>query len=166
MCILCPNEPVVTPMSMEVRSASLDQPEVTTLINALNAELEQRYPEEGSNHFRLDPDEVAPGRGVFLVAYVDGEAVGCGATRLNDSRTAEIKRMYVVPAYRGQGIAARVLEALEGHAGSLSAQRLVLETGERQPEALAMYRRAGFQPIPPFGEYLNSPLSVCMGKAL
>ena len=66
MCILCPNEPVVTPMSIEVRSASLDQPEVTTLIKALNAELEQRYPEEESNHLRLDSDEVASGRGVFL----------------------------------------------------------------------------------------------------
>jgi putative acetyltransferase len=166
MCILCANEPAPTPMHIDVRSVSLDPPEVTELIKALNAELEQRYPEEGANHFRLDPAEVAPGRGVFLVAYVEDEAVGCGATRLNDACTAEIKRMYVRPAYRGKGIAARLLEELEHHARTLGARELVLETGERQPEAVALYSRAGFQTIPLFGEYVNSPFSVCMGKGL
>jgi GNAT superfamily N-acetyltransferase len=153
-------------MNIDVRSVSLDPPEVTTLIKALNAELEQRYPEEGANHFRLDPEDVAPGRGVFLVAYDADEAVGCGATRLIDAQTAEIKRMYVDPAYRGKGIAARLLEELERHARALGAKELVLETGERQPEAVALYSRAGFQKIPLFGEYVNSPLSVCMGKVL
>lgn len=149
-----------------IQPESLDTPVVTALIRALNVELDERYPEEGANHFRLDPEEVAPGRGVFLVAYVRGEAVGCGATRLNEPGTAEIKRMYVLPAYRGRGVAGYLLSALEGHARSLGARQLVLETGERQPESLAVYRRAGFEEIPRFGEYVDSPLSVCMGKVL
>ena len=153
-------------MTPHIRQAVLDEPAVVELIGALNAELDVRYPEEGANHFRLDPQEVAPGRGVFLVAYVEGAAVGCGATRLNDSHTAEIKRMYVVPACRGRGIAGAILAALEDQARALGARQLVLETGDRQPESLAVYRRAGFREIPRFGEYVDSPLSLCMGKTL
>jgi hypothetical protein len=67
----------------------------TVLISALNAELSALYPEPGATRFRLDPDEVAPGRGAFLVAYADGAPVGCGAVRLLDDRHAELKRMYV-----------------------------------------------------------------------
>lgn len=153
-------------MKPAIKSESLDTPVVAALIGALNAELDQRYPEAGANHFRLDPDDVAPGRGVFLVAYAEGEAVGCGAARLNEPGTAEIKRMYVIPAYRGRGIAGHLLAALEDHAKVLGARQLVLETGDRQPESLAVYRRAGFEEIPRFGEYADSPLSMCMGKAL
>jgi GNAT superfamily N-acetyltransferase len=166
MCILCDSAPALTELKIDIKSASLDQPEVIALITALNADLIERYPEDGSNHFRLDPEEVAPGRGVFLVAYVDGHPAGCGATRLIDPQTAEIKRMYVAPEFRGRGIAGRVLEGLEQHARSLGARQIVLETGERQPEAIALYTRAGFQPIPLYGEYLDSPLSMCMGKPL
>jgi len=147
-----------------IRSESLRVPIVETLIRALNAELEARYPEEGANHFRLDPDEVGPGRGAFLVAYAGDVAVGCGAVRLIEPHVAEIKRMYVPHARRGRGIAKQLLAALESHASLLGARRLVLETGERQPEAIALYRRAGFEEIPRFGEYVDSPLSVCMGK--
>jgi GNAT superfamily N-acetyltransferase len=153
-------------MSASIRSVTLDLPEVTRLIKALNAEMEQRYPEEGANHFRLDAEEVAPGRGAFLVAYDGTQEVACGAVRLNEPGLAEIKRMYVVPQWRGRGIAKQLLAELEQHAVRIGARRLVLETGERQPEALAVYRRAGFVEMPRFGEYVDSPLSVCMGKTL
>ena len=136
------------------------------LINALNAELKRQYPEEGATHFRLDPDEVAKGRGAFLVAYAGGKPIGCGAIRKLDSDTAEIKRMYVVPESRGKGISKSILKALEEEARRLGVRRIVLETGERQIEAMALYTRAGFARIPPFGEYLNSPLSVCMAKEI
>jgi N-acetylglutamate synthase-like GNAT family acetyltransferase len=82
------------------------------------------------------------------------------------AQTAEIKRMYVVPDLRGQGIARRLLTALEAESTALGIARLVLETGARQPEALALYERAGFARIPAFGEYVDSPLSVCMAKQL
>src|SRR5947207_2145635 len=83
------------------------------LITALNAELAAMYNDPRANHFRLDPNDVAPGRGAFLVAFDEDEAVGCGAIRRIDDSTAEIKRMYVAPDWRGRGVGRRVLEALE-----------------------------------------------------
>lgn len=149
-----------------IERTNVESPPALALIGALNAELSERYPEPGANHFRLNPEEVAPGHGAFLVASVDGTAVGCGAVRRIGETEAEIKRMYVTPAARGRGIARAVLAALEQEARRLGAVRLVLETGERQHEALALYRRAGFAVIPLFGEYAGSPLSVCMAKVL
>jgi GNAT superfamily N-acetyltransferase len=137
-----------------------------TLIEALNAELSSRYPEDGATHFRLDPDEVAAGRGAFLVASRAGTPVGCGAVRRIEGQTGEIKRMYVRLEERGRGLGRALLAALEAEARALGITRLVLETGVRNPEALALYEQAGFSPIAPFGEYVDSPLSVCMGKDL
>jgi GNAT superfamily N-acetyltransferase len=150
----------------EIRRENLLSAVANSLIQSLNAELSQRYPEDGANHFRLDPEEVTEGRGAFYVAYRDGQPVGCGAVRLLDPDTAEIKRMYVAPEARGLGIGRSLLDSLESDAGRLGARRLVLETGERQGEALALYARAGFSRIPAFGEYVGSPLSVCMAKTL
>jgi len=136
------------------------------LIEALNAELSASYPEEGATHLRLGLDEVAPGRGAFLVATVAGRPAGCGALRrltvpgLNDA--VELKRMFALPALRGQGVGFGILSALEREAAALGARRMVLETGPRQPEALALYRRHGFVEVARFGEYVASPLSLCM----
>jgi putative acetyltransferase len=136
------------------------------LIAALDQELNGRYPEEGANHFRLDPEEIAPGRGIFVVARVAGVPAGCGALRLLDPATAEVKRMFTLRDMRVKGVGRAVLRALEEMARSLGARRLVLETGLRQPEAIALYEREGFARIEPFGEYVGSPLSVCMAKVL
>ena len=141
-------------------------PPARTLIAALNAELTSRYPEAGANHFRLDPDEVADGQGAFLIASRAAKLVGCGAIRRIEARTGQIKRMYVSPEERGRGLGRALLEALETEARGLGISRLVLETGVRQPEAIALYERAGFATIAPFGEYVDSPLSVCMAKEL
>lgn len=146
--------------------ADLESPESHTLIAALNAELTERYPEEAANHFRLDVDEVAPGRGRFLIATVNGAPAGCGAVRRLNETEAEIKRMYVSPTVRRQGLGQALLAALELEARRLGVARLLLETGERQPEAVRLYERAGFARIPLFGEYIGSPLSVCMAKDL
>jgi GNAT superfamily N-acetyltransferase len=152
--------------NIQVRREEISSAVVQQLIGALNVELEERYPEEGANFFRLDAEEVADGRGAFLVAYVDGRPVGCGAVRRNEPGVAEIKRMYVAPEARGHGIGRRVLDELESVARQLGVRRLVLETGPRQPEALALYRHAGFVDIPPFGEYVGAEFSVCMAKEL
>jgi GNAT superfamily N-acetyltransferase len=109
---------------------------------------------------------VAPGRGAFLVAYLDGAPVACGAVRLLDAAAAEVKRMFVVDEARGRGFGRQMLEALESQARDLGATRLVLETGVRQQEALGLYESAGFTRIDPCGEYVDSPLSVCFGKDL
>jgi len=135
------------------------------LIEALNAELAGLYPEPGANHFRLDPGEVTDGRGAFLVVYADGAPVGCGALRVLDRETAELKRMYVTPTARGRGLGRRLVAALEAEARAIGVKRLVLETGIRQAAALALYRATGFDPIPLYGEYRASPeTSVCLGK--
>ncbi len=136
-----------------------------SLIAALNTELSGTYAEPGATHFHLDPEEVAEGRGAFLVVYHNGEAVGCGAVRRLDTDTAELKRMYVVPAVRGVGLGRRLVGALEAEARRLGVRRLVLETGIRQAAALALYQATGFRPIPLYGEYCLSPdTNVCLGK--
>jgi GNAT superfamily N-acetyltransferase len=154
---------------VEVRPADFLSPLAARLVSELNHELEDRYPEEGANHFELDATELVGGRGAFVIAYLDGEPVGCGAVRRINSAECEIKRMYVAPSARGHGIGGKILGELEVVARDLGARRLVLETGTRQPEALAMYTRAGFKQIPLFGEYALTPhpeLTVCMAKDL
>jgi GNAT superfamily N-acetyltransferase len=154
---------------VEIRREEILSPVAQQLILALNNELSERYPEPGANHFRLDADEVAEGRGAFFVAYLHGTPIGCGAVRRIDAGTAEVKRMYVAPSARGRGVGRQILGAIEAVAKTLAATRLVLETGTRQPEAIALYSRAGFVEIPLFGDYLHSPhpeLSLCMAKEL
>jgi GNAT superfamily N-acetyltransferase len=152
-----------------VRREDFQSPLADRLILALNQELDERYPEEGANHFDLDAEEVAEGRGAFLVAFIADEPVGCGAVRRISPTVCEIKRMYVVPSARGCGVGRRILNELEFIARQLGASRLVLETGVRQPEALALYTGIGFTTIPLFGNYADTPhpeLSVCMAKKL
>lgn len=163
-------------MTLEISSEPLTSGVAGTLIAALNAELSALYPEPGSTHFKLDSDEVTPGAGVFLVARRFGEPVGCGALRcLRDAElvrdlgidVGELKRMYVAPAMRGLGVGRALLSQLEAEARALGLTRLVLETGARLTGALALYRRAGFTPIPPYGEYVASrATSVCLEKTL
>jgi GNAT superfamily N-acetyltransferase len=157
----------MTTDAITVTRAALTDDVSRALIRELNAELSGMYPEPGANHFGLDPAEVAPGRGAFLVVHLDGAPVGCGALRRIDAETGELKRMYVAPAARGTGLGRRLVDALEAEARALGLRRLVLETGTRQHAAIALYRATGFEPIPLYGEYLSSPdTSVCLGKEL
>jgi GNAT superfamily N-acetyltransferase len=149
-----------------IERADILSPDAERLILALNEELSTRYPEPGANHFRLDADEVRPGRGSFLIARRAGAAVACGALRKLGGHVGEIKRMYVDPAERGRGVGRAMLAALEMEARGLGLRRLVLETGSRQPDALALYERAAFARTGPFGDYAASPLSVFMAKDL
>lgn len=148
---------------LAVRREPLDSAVAQSLITALNAELTKIYPEDRATHFSLTADELL----AFVVAYRDAVPVGCGAMRRLDATTAELKRMYVIPEARGEGIGRAVLEALEAEARKLGVARLVLETGIRQDAALGLYRSSGFREIELFGEYLESPsTSVCMAKDL
>lgn len=156
----------VTAAGLRIRRAPLESQAAAALIAALNREISAIYPEDGATHFRLDAREVEPGRGAFLVARLGGRACGCGAVRSLGAGTAEIKRMYVAPEARGRGIGTALLRALEAEARALGAARLVLETGERQRDAVALYRRAGFTDRARFGEYARSPFSLCMEKVL
>jgi putative acetyltransferase len=159
-------EQTISRLAVDIRREDLLSAVAQLLILALNAELESRYPEEGATFFRLDPEEVSEGRGGFFVAYLGEEAVGCGAVRRTEPGVAEIKRMYVAPQARGRGVGRQMVQKLESVARQLGITRLVLETGPRQPEAIAVYKTSGFVEIPRFGEYVNSDFSVCMAKDL
>ena len=162
--------------ALEIATEDFTSPVAASLVAALNRELSGIYPEPGATHFRLDSKEVVPGAGVFVVARWNGQPVGCGALRcvrepdlINQLglNVGELKRMYVAPEVRGRGVGSSLLERLESEARALGLTRVVLETGNRSPDALALYRSAGFVGIPAYGEYLASPAtSVCLAKSL
>ncbi len=140
-----------------------------SLISDLNAELSMH---PGDHFFSLDETDVAPDRGCFIVAWLDGEPVGCGAIRLLDDELgeppdrAEVKRMFVRPAGRGHKVGAAVLHQLEQRARGLGATTLVLETADYLPAATGLYLKAGFVRRSAWGAYLHSDSSACYAKAL
>lgn len=138
-----------------------DDVEAAALILALDVYLAGLYPAE-SNH-GLPVAALLHPSVRFLVARRGGVALGCGAIVL-EAAYAEIKRMYVAPAARGLGVGRRLLAALEDAAAAEGRPMLRLETGGGQPEALALYRSAGFVETPPFGAYAADPLSIFMAK--
>jgi len=143
---------------------SWDDPAGAALRAAQRRELDERY---GSDDHEPGPPPSATDIDVFLVAIgADGRAVGCGALRRLGATSAEVKRMYVVPASRGSGVAAGLLRALEDRARDRGWTTLRLETGPGQPEAIRFYEREGYRPIPLFGVYIGSDLSVCYERTL
>jgi putative acetyltransferase len=154
-------------MQVDVRRGSLASPAATKLIAELNEEIRARHSEPLDGFYlSLENDEVELGRGAFALAWVEERAVGCGAVRLIDEDTAELKRMFVVPEFRRQGIVGAVLRFLESEAVALGASRVVLETVITPPDAVALYRGAGYEEIPRFGPYVDSEISYCMGRSL
>jgi len=139
------------------------QPDVIRLIDALDAYQTALYPAE-SNHF-LDVAALEAPDIRFFVARRAGEALGCGAMRVA-SDYGEIKRMFVRPEARGLKLGRRILETLEAQARRERLACLRLETGIHQPEAIGLYRVAGFVDRGPFGGYAPDPLSLFMEKRL
>ena len=101
-----------------------------------------------------------------VVAFHGDAAVGCGAIKEYDPQTVEIKRMYTSPDSRGKGIASLVLNELEKWASELNYSSCILETGKRQEEAIRLYQKNGYTPLPNYGQYANVENSVCMKKVL
>ena len=101
-----------------------------------------------------------------VVAYADGQAVGCGAFKPFADATVEIKRMFVLSDFRGRHIAQAVLQELEAWALEREANTFVLETGLKQPEAIRLYERCGYTRIPNYGQYIGVENSVCMQKVI
>ena len=98
--------------------------------------------------------------------YKNKQPIACGAIKEFDSKNMEIKRMYTLPEYRGKGIATQILLELEKWATELCYVRCVLETGKRQPEAIALYKKNGYHEIPNYGQYIGIENSVCFEKQL
>ena len=151
-------------MIVSIARESPRQTEIVGLVEELDTYLGSLYPAE-SNHL-LDVDSLAQPDVRFFVARRDGEALGCIALRVDAENWGEVKRLYVSPRARGLGLGRRLLEALEAQARQERLALLRLETGVHQPEALGLFRAAGFRGIPAFGAYAPDPLSVFMEKAL
>ena len=150
--------------ALELREEPYDGPVAQTLIDAVQQEYVVRY--GGPDTSPVDPSEFAPPQGRFLVGYVGTEAVASGGLRRIGPDMVEIKRMFVVPQWRGRGLSRQVLTRLEELAVSLGAGRVVLETGLQQPEAMRLYETSGYERIEGFGHYRCNENSVSYGKDL
>ncbi|SER54005.1 Acetyltransferase (GNAT) family protein [Lentzea xinjiangensis] len=134
------------------------------------ADLQQVYVERygEADITPVDPAQFAAPLGYFVIGYLDGLPVACGGWRVSDevAGAAEIKRMYVVDSARGKGFSRLVLADLEATARAAGIERMVLETGIRQPEAVSLYTTSGYERIANFGVYRDHPDSRCYGKSL
>jgi putative acetyltransferase len=158
-----PARPFKIPM-VQIGIEDPRQPEVEALVKALDDFANALYPPQ-SNHL-LDIQSLAKPDVVFFVARQDGRAIGCGAFRQLDARHGEIKRMYVPHEARGRGLGRVLLDTIEAEAKRRGFERLSLETGIHNHEALNLYRRAGYVACPPFGAYSADPLSLFMTKEI
>ena len=149
---------------IDFKVTPFDAPESRLLIEEVQAEYVERY--GGPDETPVDPAEFAPPQGVFLVGWDICELVACGGVRITEPGLAELKRMYVRAQARRRGIARLLLARLEDEARALGAAVLRLETGARQPEAIALYEAAGFLETDPFGHYANEPESRHFAKRL
>jgi putative acetyltransferase len=150
--------------AMTIDFESPDQSDVIALIAELDAYQDTLYPPE-SRH-SLDLESLKQANVLFAVARNGtGKAIGCGAIVLCPE-FGEIKRIYVNPRGRGQGVARKLLALLESRAIGADCKLLKLETGPYQQEALALYTSAGYERRGPFGDYTNDPLSVFMQKRI
>ncbi|MCI3153763.1 GNAT family N-acetyltransferase [Streptomyces werraensis] len=158
---------------MEIRPVPYDHPDAVKLDAAVQAEYDIRYG-DGGDATPMDPADFRPPNGIYLIAYdALGVPVASGGWRVQDANEegnrdgdAELKRMYVVEDMRGRGLARRILAALEEDARAAGRVRMVLETGTKQPEAIALYTSSGYEPCEKFGYYRFHEESLCYAKKL
>ena len=152
---------------IEIRPTRYLAPVAQTLASAAMAELAGRYGGPGDDT-PIEAMEFDPPEGGFFVAWRAGEPVGCAGWRSHagDRATAELKRMYVSPSARAAGVATALLAAVEESAVVQRRTRLILECGERQPEAIALYEKLGYTRIPDFGHYKDAPGVRSYGRDL
>lgn len=156
-------------MPLPVTQPSVAQPRdarAVALMNAQQRELRATYQDTDERTEPFDP-AILEGEGcVLLVWEEEGELLACGAIKRLDAHSAEIKRMYTRPEARGRGLGRAILLELIARGRELGYARLVLETGDQQPEAIQLYESAGFTRIPNFGYYVGVENSLCYEFAL
>ena len=158
---------------MNIRRVRFDHPDAVKLNDEVQAEYHVRYG-DGGDATALAPADFESPNGVYLIAYDEtGRPLATGGWRAQDKNgegnedgDAELKRMFVVEAMRGRGLARRMLTALEADARAAGRRRMVLETGTKQPEAIALYTSSGYEPCVKFGYYRHYESSRCFAKAL
>ena len=147
---------------MRIALENPNQPVVIQLIEELDAYQKPLYPAE--SHHGIDMDALCQPKVLFaVIRNDDGSAIGCGAVVL-EPEYGELKRMFIRPEHRGQGLSKRLLAFLEEQARAKRCNVFTLETGIYQPEALALYERSGYKRCAPFGNYKPDPMSVFMMK--
>jgi GNAT superfamily N-acetyltransferase len=151
-----------TPAHLQLVDAAYDSDLVQALVDEVQGEYVQRY--GGPDTTPLTPEEFSPPTGAFLVAFVGGEPVGSAGLRRRSEEEVEMKRLYVRAGHRRRGHARALLAAVEERARRAGYRRLVLETGDAQPEAVALYAAAGYTSVPPFGHFADSGHSIYLGK--
>jgi GNAT superfamily N-acetyltransferase len=147
-----------------LRAVPYEDPVARDLVARVQQEYVVRY--GGPDGAVVDPAEFRPPAGLFLVAEVDGVPAGCGAWRVHGPGVVEIKRLYVEPAFRQLGLAQAVVVELERSATAAGHRSVVLNSGDRQPEALALYAALGYFPVSGYGLYAGRAGAVFLGKAL
>jgi GNAT superfamily N-acetyltransferase len=154
--------------AVTLRALPYDDPLSQYLVEQVQQEYILRY--GGRDAAVVEPGEFLPPHGAFLVAEVAGMPAGCGAWRAlpqgPDGSRAEIKRVYVEPAFRRRGLAQLIVAALEAGAAHAGHRWVVLNSGREQPEALALYADRGYVPVPGYGVYACAPGAVFLGKEL
>jgi GNAT superfamily N-acetyltransferase len=146
---------------MNLVRTNSDNSDFRELVVLLDRDLQIRDGDEHSFYAQFNKiDKIR----FVVVAYENGQAVGCGAMKEYAKGIAEIKRMFVKPEWRGRGIGKRILSELEIRANELNFSECILETGKKQPEAIGLYQKSGYQIIPNYGQYEGVELSVCMRK--
>ena len=152
-------------MSKTISAERPDAPEALQLLKELDDHLlAMPYPEESRHAFSVDrliKENVA-----FFVTRIHGNPAACGGLKLFDTEYGEVKRMYVRPAYRGQGLGIEMLDYLADYARANEVSLLRLETGIYQKDAIGLYEKYGFQRRAPFGEYKEDPNSVYFEKSI
>jgi GNAT superfamily N-acetyltransferase len=151
-------EPVV------LRAVPYDDPVARSLVARVQQEYVTRY--GGPDEAVVDPAEFEPPAGLFLVAEVDGVPAGCGAWRVHADGVVEVKRVFVEPAFRRRGLARVLMAELERSAAAAGHRAVVLNSGNRQPEALALYAGLGYTPVGGYGVYAEASGAVFLGKDL
>lgn len=140
-----------------------NDPALHALIALLDAELRER---DGEDHYFFAQFNKLAGLIGVIVAYDGDMEVGCGGFKQHADDAAEIKRMFVRREYRGRGLGASILSELESWASESGFTACVLETGFKQPEAIALYQHSGYEVIPNYGQYAEVESSVCMRKVI
>jgi putative acetyltransferase len=139
-------------------------PEALFLLHEAALEARRLYPDLIDPAAPMPTNQPLRPGDTYLIAFLEGNPVGCGALRREDERTAEVRRMYVLRQARRTGIARAILIRLEEEACRFGYETLLLETGNRQHPAMSLYEAYGFTRITPFGPYVNDPTSVCYSK--
>lgn len=145
--------------------AEFGDPAVQALLGEVLEELSERYGGSGDDTPIAD-DDFTPPNGAFFVADDGVRLIGCAGWRRHGAADAELKRMFTAKVARGQGLARRMLATVEESAREAGCSRLILETGDRQPEAIALYESAGYLRIEDFGYYKDSPDVLSFAKAI